>query len=175
MTGNESRKGMRRLDAEQISTRVLYVLVMLAAVIFGAFFLIGYDVPYEDDPTFNAPVLTDAVLIFIYALVAAAVLLAVAAVVVGIRRGVRSDAVVNNIPAARISWATAALLAVCLTVTFLLGSPSPVMVNGVEYTDTFWLKATDMFINTSLILLFTAACGTAFGLSGYNRKLKLRN
>lgn len=175
MTGNESHKGLKRLDAEQISTRVLYVLVALTVVVFGAFFFIGYDVPYEDDPTFNAPMLTDAVLIFIYVLVIAAVLIAVAAVVTGIRRGGRSDAVVNNIPASRISWATAALLALCMIITFLLGSSSPVMVNGVEYTDTFWLKATDMFINTSFVLLFVAVCGVAFGLSGYNRKLKLRN
>ena len=60
-----SLHGIRKLDAEQVSTRVLYVLVALAVVVFGAFFLIGYDQPYEDDPQFNAPVLTDVVLVFI--------------------------------------------------------------------------------------------------------------
>lgn len=172
MSADHSYKGIGRLDAEQISTRVLYVLVGLTVVLFAAFFFIGYDVPYEDDPTFNAPVLTDAVLVFIYVLVTAAVVLAVAAVAIGMRRGDGSGAVVNNIHAARISWAVAALLALCLIVTFVLGSPSPVMVNGVEYADTFWLKATDMFINTSFVLLFVAVCGVAFGLSEYNRKIK---
>ena len=101
-----------------------------------------------------------------------AVLLACAAVAVGLRRSGGSSSVVNNIPAARIAWATVALLVGSLLVTFLLGSSKPVLVNGVEYTDTFWLKATDMFINTSFVLLFVAVCGVVFGLSGYNRKLK---
>ena len=172
MTAQTSHKIPVKLDAEQLSTSVLYVLVALVVIVFGAFFLIGYDVPYEDDPSFNAPLLTDAVLVFMYVLVSGAVLLAVAAVAVGQRRSGGSSSVVNNIPAARIAWATVALLVGSLLVTFLLGSSKPVLVNGVEYTDTFWLKATDMFINTSFVLLFVAVCGVVFGLSGYNRKLK---
>lgn len=70
----------------------------MVVIVFGAFFLIGYDVPYEDDPSFNAPLLTDAVLVFMYVLVSGAVLLAVAAVAVGLRRSGGSSSVVNNIP-----------------------------------------------------------------------------
>ena len=61
-----------------------------------------------------------------------------------------------------------------MLITFLLGSAEPVTVNGVEFADTFWLKATDMFINTSLVLLLVAVCGVAFGLSGYCRKMGIR-
>lgn len=172
MTAQTSHKGRVGLDAERLSNRVLYVLVALTVVVFGAFFLIGYDVPYEDDPSFNAPMLTDVVLVFMYVLVFGAAALAVAAVAIGLKRCGRTQSVVNNIPAARISWGTAVLLALSLLVTFALGSSKPVMVNGVEYTDAFWLKATDMFINTSFVLLFVAVCGVVFGLSGYNRKLK---
>lgn len=174
MTGL-SLHGIRRLTAEQVSTRVLYVLVALALVVFGAFFLIGYDIPYEEDPSFNAPALTDAVLVFIYVLVAAAVVLAVVAAVLGFMKRDRSQGTANNIPAARIMWAVAALLFGSLLVTFVSGSSEPVLVNGVKYTDTFWLKATDMFINTSFVLLAVAVCGVAFGVSGYNRKLKMKN
>ena len=164
--------GAGRLDAEQRSTRVLYVLVALVVVVFGAFFLVGYDRPYDENPQFNAPVLTDAVLVFIYVLVVAAVALAVASAVFSFRKRDRAGAVVNNVPAAKITWGTAGLLVACLLVTFVTGSAEPVLVNGVEYTDTFWLKATDMFINTSIVLLVVAVCGVAFGVSGYNRKLK---
>lgn len=160
------------LTAEQVSTRVLYVLVALTVVLFGAFFLVGYDVPYEDDPTFNAPLLTDAVLVYIYVLTAGSAVLACAAVIVGLKRGGMSQSVVNNIPVARIGWAVAALLSVSLLVTFALGSTEPVTVNGTEYADKFWLRATDMFINTSFVLLFVAVAGVAYGLSGYNRKVK---
>ena len=169
-----SLHGIRKLDAEQVSTRVLYVLVALAVVVFGAFFLIGYDQPYEDDPQFNAPVLTDVVLVFIYVLVVAALVLAVVAAVLGFRKRDRSQAVVNNIPAGKITLATALLLVGTMLVTFVSGSSELVVVNGVKYADTFWLKATDMFINTSFILLAIAVCGVALGLSGYNRKISIK-
>jgi hypothetical protein len=44
-------------------------------------------------------------------------------------------------------------LLLCLVVTFLLGSSSPVMTNGQPFTSKFWLKATDMFIYTSILLI----------------------
>jgi len=44
-------------------------------------------------------------------------------------------------------------LGVCLVLTFLLGSSSPVMTNGVRFADPFWLKTTDMFIYTSILLI----------------------
>lgn len=171
---HSSSTGMRRLTAEQVSARVLYVLVALAVLLFGAFFLIGYDAPFEENPSFNAPVLTDAVLIFMYLLLSAAAVVMLVAVVHGIRHRDKSADVVNNIPAAKIAWATAVFMSVCMAVTFALGSDDPVTVNGVVYGDTFWLKATDMFIDTSFVLLAVAACGVAFGLSGYNRKIKFK-
>lgn len=166
------------MTAEQVSTRVLYVLVALAVIVFGAFFMIGYDVPYEDNPEFNAPRLTDLVLVFIYVLVLLAALLAVVAVAISFKARDKSQGKVNNIPAAKIAWGTAGLLVASLLVTFLLGSAEPMTVNGVPYADVFWLKATDMFINTSLVLLAVAVCGVAFGLSGVGRKIgkrKLKN
>lgn len=47
-----SLKSIRQLSAEQMSTRVLYVLLAVIVLLFGAFFLIGYDIPYDEDPTF---------------------------------------------------------------------------------------------------------------------------
>lgn len=172
MTAHDNNSGMRGMTAEQVSTRVLYVLVGLIVAVFGAFFLIGYDIPYEENPEFNAPKLTDLVLVFIYLLTFAAAVLAGCAVVSGFRKRDRSQDVVNNIPAAKITLGCMALLVASLVVTFALGSTAPVMVNGVQYSDAFWLRATDMFINTSIIMLIVAIAGVVFGLSGYVRKMK---
>lgn len=166
--------GLDKLTTEQVSTRVLYVLVALAVIVFGAFFLIGYDVPYGENPEFNAPRLTDLVLVFIYVLVALAALLAVVAVALSLKMRDKAQETANNIPSARIAWGTAALLFASLLVTFLSGSAEPVTVNGVAYADKFWLKATDMFINTSFVLLGVAVCGVELGLSGYCRKTGVR-
>ena len=48
-------------------------LVAVSAVVFALFWLIGYDMPYEEDADFNAPLLTDALLGYVYLLTAVAV------------------------------------------------------------------------------------------------------
>ncbi len=165
---------IKRMTAEQVSTRVLYLLIALTVLLFGAFFLIGYDVPYEDDPGFNAPLLTDAVLVFVYLLIVVALVIMGYSVFLAIKRRDKSSNVTNNIPETKILCCTVALLLCCLLITFLLGSSESVHVNGVEFTQAFWLKATDMFINTIAVLLAVAVLGVAFGLSGYGRKLRLK-
>lgn len=159
--------------AGRISARVMYMLIIIVAVVFCAFYLVGFDIPYDDNPTFNAPMLTDAVVVTIYLFVLAAAALAVCSLINGRRHRDRSLAVVNGIPVARITTAITILTIVCLAATFILGSPEPMAINGTRYADAFWLKATDMLINTTIILLIIAVCGVIFTLSGYNRKIKL--
>ena len=65
----------------------------------------------------------------------------------------KGDDIVNGVPAGRIGWCVAFGLIACLLLTFLLGSSSPVMTNGVRFADAFWLKTTDMFIYTSILLI----------------------
>lgn len=162
------------MTAEQVSTRVLYVLVALTVVVFALFFAVGYDRPYVDDPSFTDPLFTDAVLWFIYLLVVAASVVSVCSLIRAVRRRSGEDSVVNNLPAARIKGCTFGLTALLLIVTFIAGSTEPVTVNGVRYTDALWLRLTDMFLNTSLVLLVLAALGVAFGLSGRSRKIDLK-
>ena len=56
----------RKLKAWQMSTRLLYAMIGVTAVVFALFYLVGYDMPYVFDPDYNAPLLTDIVLIFIF-------------------------------------------------------------------------------------------------------------
>ena len=50
--------------AEQISQKVFRLMIGLAVLVFGLFYLIGYDLPFDENPDFNAPLFTD-VLIFL--------------------------------------------------------------------------------------------------------------
>jgi heme/copper-type cytochrome/quinol oxidase subunit 2 len=70
-----------------------------------------------------------------------------------IRNRQKGDDIVNGVPAGKIGWCVAIGLVVCLIVTFAIGSSSPVVTNGMRFTDTFWLKTTDMFIYTSSLLI----------------------
>ena len=47
---------------ERISQRVLYLLMGIVGLVFVLFFFVGFDQPYMENPDFNAPLFTDAVL-----------------------------------------------------------------------------------------------------------------
>lgn len=168
-------KIFRKLTAEQLSTRVLYALVCLCAVVFALFWLVGYDIPFDDEPEFNAPLLTDTLLLLVYALVAVACFIALCSMVSRLRqRSAVADEDGSSRVARRTGTVVAALLVVVTVATFALGSTDELLVNGEPYRETFWLRLTDMFINTSLLLMLVAAVAVAVGLSGLGRKLKGR-
>jgi hypothetical protein len=100
-----------------------------------------------------SPFYADVILVLMYVALAAAIGVSAYSVWHGLRNRRKGDDIVNGVPAGRIGWCVAIGLVVCLVVTFLLGSSSPVMTNGVRFADTFWLKTTDMFIYTSILLI----------------------
>lgn len=98
-----------------------------------------------------------------YLLIAAAIGTTVWAVVRSLRLHDQSGAVHHHIPARRIAIGTVILLVGCLLITFLLGSTEPMVSNGQPFTSVGWLKVTDMFINTSIVLVIVAAGCMAAG------------
>ena len=157
--------------ADKVSGSVLAIAVALTAVVFGTFFMVGYDMPYAADPQFNAPLLTDALLCYTYALCTVAVVVAVASMVRGAicRSGSRYET--NGVPSGRIAWFVAGLLVATLVATFAFGSAQPLVVNGKVFDDAGWLKLTDMFIGTSAVLGFVAVALVAVGVSGLSRRI----
>ena len=124
------------MKTQVISSRVMMVLVGIIAIAFGAFYLIGYDNPYEENPAFNAPKLTNIILIITYLL--------------------------NNVPAARIAYIISGSVVLVLVLTFRRGSSAPRTINGEQYAQTMWLKTADMFIYTALIMLIAAIAAVAY-------------
>lgn len=169
--GGKGKDWRRGVPADRLSGRVLAVLIALSAVFFGAFFLVGYDMPYAADPQFNAPLLTDALLFYTYALCVVAVVVAVVAMVRGALRRGGSRYETNGVPSRRISLCVGGVLTITLLLTFAFGSDEPLLVNGKVYAEAGWLRLTDMFINTSLILGFSALALVAFGVSGIGRRI----
>ena len=150
------------MKTQVISSRVLMVLVGIIAIAFGAFYLIGYDNPYEENPAFNAPKLTNIILIITYLPIIGTIGLTVFSLVMAYRNRHKSAAVVNNVPAARIAYIISGSVVLLLVLTFLLGSSAPMTINGVQYAQTLWLKTADMFIYTALIMLIAAIAAVAY-------------
>ena len=148
---------IRHWPTEKISKSVLYLLVLLTALLFVLFFTVGYDIPYDENPDMNAPLLTGAVVVFMMLMIVAALVVTVATAIRTIRRchELSND---NLIPSARISYGVAGATAALLVLTFAVGSDDALTVNGKPFVDWMWLKMSDMFVSTALIMI-TAAVG----------------
>ena len=108
---------------------------------------------------FVSPLIADIMLWLMYIAFALAVIVTGVSLVRTLRLRTKDDEVVNGVPRTRIAWVVAAAFLLCLVLTFALGSSEPVKTNGVLFTDAFWLKAADMFIYTSLILIIGCFAG----------------
>ena len=71
----------------------------------------------------------------------------------------KDDEVINGVPQTRIAWTTAGIFVAILFVTYLFGSSEPLITNGKVFDSPFWLKLTDMFIYTSVILILGCFAG----------------
>ena len=108
---------------------------------------------------FVSPLVADIMLWLMYITVVVAVVVTIVSVMRTLRLRTKDDEVVNGVPRTRLAWIVGVAFLLCLVLTFVLGSSEPVRTNGKLFTDTFWLKATDMFIYTSLILIIGCFAG----------------
>ena len=102
----------------KISAIVFYTLLGMSALLFVLFRLVGFDMPYFENPEYNAPLLTGVLISYMLLLVAVALVLAVYSFVRSARINRKENRVVNNIPAHRIAVATVVGTAALLALTF---------------------------------------------------------
>lgn len=151
------------MTAEQVSSRIFYIITGLSAIIFLLFRLIGYDTPYEENYDYNAPLLTGTLVGYIVIMTLAAATLMVWGMARSLKRNGNENRVVNNIPAQRIkAYVTGGFLAI-LVITFAFSDSAPISVNGTSYTDALWLRIAGMFVGSSIILIVVAAAVVAYG------------
>lgn len=161
-----------RWSTERISQTVLYVIIGVSALVFALFFLVGYNNPSVEEPSFNAPLLTDALLILMIVLLIIAAIIGFGAVIIGLRKRDSGDKTVNGVPAAKISFITFGVTFALLLLTFIFGSTDSMMINGHKFTDVVSLKLTDMFVQTSIVMIVLAIGAVIFGYTRYIRKGK---
>lgn len=163
-----------RKSVERISQTVLYCIVAVIALVFLSFYLVGYDTPYGADSGFYAPALTDGILILMYLLVLVTLGVMGYSVVKSLRSAKRGEKYVNGIPVQKISYSVSIGTAVVLVLTFLLGSTKEMLINGVIFSDKLWLRLTDMFLNTIIVLLLVSVGAVLFGATRYRRGKRVK-
>ena len=78
---SKSKLNAKHKSAEQISQQVFFILIGLAVVVFALFFLVGYDMPFLENPDFNAPLFTDVLIILMWLFLIGGVGLAVCSMI----------------------------------------------------------------------------------------------
>lgn len=143
-----------------LSKKVLRIIVTLTVGLYAAFFLVGYNHPFAENPDFTEPRLTAALILFMLLVVVMALAVTAWAVVSSIRKQRRrSKAAAQHAPV--IIVAVAAFTILLMLAAFFLGSDAHLSVNGKDYTDTLGLRMADMFVFTSLALMVVAAAAAA--------------
>lgn len=116
--------------------------------------------------------MVDIILIVVYLMLTATVGVLVFSVVRSGYMGGKSFMVVNGIPVGKIFAAITVVLIAVLALTFALGSDNVLYVNGKTYSECFWLKAADMFIYTSALMLIVASALVVYGIFRRNRNVR---
>ena len=116
-------------------------------------------------------ILAEVMLWLMYAMLLTALVAAIVSAVRSLRYHTDSISSSNRVPRKWIAWGVAAFVLLLLLVSCLAGSSQPLIINGISYTDRFWLKTTDGLILSSIVLIVIAACFVAYGLSGLNRRI----
>lgn len=172
-----SLRDIRHWKAVKVSQSVFYLLMALIAVVFALFYLVGYNHPYEDNPDFNAPLLTGVLVTFMLLLLVVAVAVAVVSAFRSLRKmhGKRSDD--NGVPSVRIALCVGGGTLAFMALAFALASTDAVSVNGVSFADGLWLRMAGMFVDTSLVLLVVAVSCVVYGYVRRvnNRRKEARN
>jgi len=101
--------------------------------------------------------------------------LALLTVVWSLYRGLKNrsgEGFVNGIRSSLLAWIVTGLLIACLVVTWLCGSTQPMIINGEVYDDKMWLRLSDMFVYTIIVMIVIAVLAVLFGFTRYYRKRK---
>uniref|UniRef100_A0AB33IVE5 DUF2975 domain-containing protein n=1 Tax=Prevotella sp. GTC17254 TaxID=3236794 RepID=A0AB33IVE5_9BACT len=166
---------IKTMNTERISQRVLYILTGLTVVVFGLFYLIGFDRPFSDDSNFNAPLFTDLLMVYAAILLIGTLLLATLAMIKTVKMMRASEnKVVNNIPVGRIRRYGMIALGVVIALSLPLSSGNPLTINGHVFDDYIALRVADLMIYTSLFLLVAAIGAVIFGMTRYRRENQLK-
>lgn len=144
------------MPIEQLSGIVLKAIISVTAIVFLLFFLIGFDEIYEESPEYNEPAMTNMLIWYVLIVSLSAFVSIVVAVILQIKKQIRRDHADNRVPRQLVSLSITITTIIALTLMFVFGSSDPIIVNGEQFTNWIWLKATDMFIGVIALLLIVA-------------------
>ena len=132
-------KKAKKNDIGLLSRRVLYIVIALSAIDFGAFFVVPRGGASE-------MMLTGVLIVFLMMVLVGAMAVAAWSVVARLRKRNRQTSEVATIPAGRISLGVVVAVGLIMAAGYLLSPGGSIVVNGGEYDNRLWIKTAGMFI-----------------------------
>jgi len=142
------------MNTEKISKILLWTMMGVTIVVFVLFLLVGFDTPFEDNPKYNNPKLTDAVLILCYALTITAIVATIWSAIKQITVGGNSTSKDKGI-AGRTGLISFVLLVVSLIIGVIVGIANKgetMLINGKDWNNPTDIIITDTVMVTIVIL-----------------------
>ena len=142
------------MNTEKISKILLWTMMGVTIIVFVLFLLVGFDTPFEDNPKYNNPKLTDAVLILCYALTITAIVATIWSAIKQITVGGNSTSKDKGI-AGRTGLISFVLLVVSLIIGVIVGIANKgetMLINGKDWNNPTDIIITDTVMVTIVIL-----------------------
>ena len=147
---------MGNLPEGRVSRLVLGALTIMALLIFCLFLFVGFATPSMLITGFYEPQFTDTLLIYMYVIVTVAVVIMIISIGYSAWRRGWTIKVKCGVPVTAIVVGVLVLLVITMLTTFAMADTNAIAIGGKPYEDTLWLRLSDMFINTTLVLLVVA-------------------
>jgi hypothetical protein len=152
---------------EKTSKITLWVLIGISIVVMALFLLVGYDTPYEENPKFNDPQLTDVLIIWTYFLIIATAVATIGAVIYGFVSGgnkSKNEDIGMASKAGLIAWGTFIVSVVAGIVTGIAGKDEVLLINGKDWNVPTDIILTDTSMISILILTIVTIVATVFSM-----------
>ena len=151
---------------EKISKYTLWAGMGISIVILLLFFVIGYDRPFEENPKFTDPLLTDALLIWTYFLTFAAVVVTIWSLIHGATtKGTGTMKETGLVAkAGTIAWGICIISLVLGLILGFISKDEQMLINGKDWNDPFDIIMTDMSLVSIIILLVVTVIATIYSM-----------
>lgn len=153
---------IRHWTTERISQTILYVLVGISMLVFILFWTVGFNRPYLENTNFNDPLLTNVLIILMWVMFFAAFCITVWSISSTLKKRGKALRRENGIPVKKISYSIIIGTLILMLLTLAFASTKPMHINGAIYNDALWLRISDMFVNTSIVMIIFAGAAVAY-------------
>ena len=153
---------------EKISKYTLWAGMGISIVILLLFFAVGYDRPFEENPKFTDPVLTDALLIWTYFLTFTAIVVTIWSLIHGATTKGTGTMKETGLVAqsGHIAWGICIISLILGAVLGFIGKDENMLINGKDWNNPTEIIITDMSLVGILILLIVTVIATIYSMVG---------